>query len=334
MKGIDTRLHYMDIAKGILILLLIEHHRGHIQNYNGIDTSTFDEHFGNWQLMFICFFMQAFFFISGYCSNFKKPAKNFVWTQVKGILIPTIFFQIGWCTFFSLYFAKYTWKYDMLNIPPNTTYWFLIALFFSKIIVYTLNRLGWSDKKVLIVTFCLTTIGLLNSNYNIIGNYLAINQILMACFYVAIGHYMNKKQNIYDKCLEYSITLFPWALLMLLIFKRDIPFATGAVNCQLQYIPIFFLLTISGCFALLRICREVERLRVLEFLGRNSLIIYGFHYCAAIYLSKIIWLAVMPQGLIQIGGYVFILLLSVTLSCVLLIYICKYKPISWVLGKW
>ena len=331
--GKGKRLHYMDIAKGILILLLIEHHRGHIQSYNGIDTSMFDMHLGNWQLMFICFFMQAFFFISGYCSNFKKPAKNFVWTQVKGILIPTIFFQIGWCIFFSLNFATYTWKQDILNIP-NTTYWFLIALFFSKIIVYTLNSLEWSDKKVLIVTFGITTIGLLNSNYNIIGNYLAFNQILMACFYVALGHYMNKEQNIYNKCLEYSITLFPWAVLILIMFKRDIPYATGAVNCQLQYIPIFFLLTLSGTFALLYICRLIGHMHFLEYVGRNSLIVYGFHYCVAIYVSNIIWTAMVPQSLVQIGVYILILLLSVTLLCVLLIYICKYKPISWILGKW
>ena len=45
--GKGKRLHYMDIAKGILILLLIEHHRGHIQSYNGIDTSMFDMHLGN-----------------------------------------------------------------------------------------------------------------------------------------------------------------------------------------------------------------------------------------------------------------------------------------------
>lgn len=333
MKATVTRLHYMDIAKGVLILLLIEHHRWHIQSYNDIDTSMFDEHFGNWQLLFICFFMQAFFLISGYCTNFEKPVKKFIWTQVKGILIPTLFFQIVWCTFFSLNFATYTWEQDLLNIP-NTTYWFLIALFFSKIIIYALIRHGLSYKKTLIVAFCLTIIGLLNSNYNIVGNYFAFNQVLMACFYVALGHYMNKEQNIYNKCLEYCITLFPWAVLILIMFKRDIPFATGAVNCQLQYIPIFFLLTISGIFALLYICRVLGRLRFLEFIGRNSLIVYGFHYCVAIYVSKIIWLAMMPQGLIQIGAYIFILLLSVTLLCVLLIYLCKYKPISWLLGKW
>ena len=322
----------MDVAKGVLILLLIEHHRAHVQSYNSIDTSMFDSHLGSWQLLFICFFMQAFFLISGYCSNFDKPAARFLWTQTKGILIPYVFFQIAWCLFFSWYFPTYSWKQDILQIP-NTTYWFFIALFISKIIVFLLHR-KFAEKTVVGVSLALTFLGILNSNYGVVGNYFAINQCLMACFFIAIGAYLKRNPNLYDRGIKYSITIFPWLFVILIMFKRDIPFATGAVNCSLQYIPVWFVLTITGSLSCLYISRWIGRFSSLEFIGKNSIITYGFHYCVAIYVSKQLWDTMRPNGIASIAIYIATLLVSVVLVCIMLSKLFQYKPFSWLLGKW
>lgn len=55
------RIHWIDIAKGILILLLLIHHFRTALESNDIDIS-FYPFMTAWTILFTTFFMQAFFF--------------------------------------------------------------------------------------------------------------------------------------------------------------------------------------------------------------------------------------------------------------------------------
>lgn len=82
-----ARLHYVDVAKGILILLLLVSHFGISVNRIGMDGACFA------CIYYLCpffwpFFMEGFFFISGYCSHFDVDALTFLKKQVKGLVVP------------------------------------------------------------------------------------------------------------------------------------------------------------------------------------------------------------------------------------------------------
>ena len=63
------RIHYLDAAKGILILLLLLHHfQSATRDFTMLNT--YFELFTSWHSVFTVFFMQCFFIISGYCTGF------------------------------------------------------------------------------------------------------------------------------------------------------------------------------------------------------------------------------------------------------------------------
>lgn len=71
------RLHWVDVSKGILILLLLLHHFSSAKRVLGIDGDYFT-FITCWQQVYTAFFMQAFMIMSGYCSNFNKSSRKFL----------------------------------------------------------------------------------------------------------------------------------------------------------------------------------------------------------------------------------------------------------------
>lgn len=87
------RIRYIDVAKGILILFLVISHFGIVVHRIGIDSVNFA------CIYYLCpffwpFFMEGFFFVSGYCSHFDVNALTFFKKQMKEIVVPWIFFII------------------------------------------------------------------------------------------------------------------------------------------------------------------------------------------------------------------------------------------------
>lgn len=82
------RCHFIDVAKGILILLVVLHHQPMIDKENGIE-NTFLLCLGNASSYYNAFFMPAFFVITGYCTNFySKSISHFFVHQVLSIMLP------------------------------------------------------------------------------------------------------------------------------------------------------------------------------------------------------------------------------------------------------
>lgn len=81
------RLTYIDVAKGLLMVLVVFHHvDGNATKYGIINSAVDDIHaFSN---IFVSFFMPCFFIITGYCSNFTKPFVRFLLGSIKGIMLP------------------------------------------------------------------------------------------------------------------------------------------------------------------------------------------------------------------------------------------------------
>ena len=208
------RLHYFDIAKGILILLLFVYHFRSATRNAGLHNSFFSL-ITSWESIYAAFFMQCFFIISGYCSSFDIGLVSFLKKIAKQLIIPWIVFELFQATFWALYYSDFTINryLSFLFTEPCTTLWFLNALAFSKIFVFVLMRY-FNNNTILIVTFILLIIAIIVNQLNIGPNYLTIRQSLGSCFFVALGYYLKRNQRVFCMLMKYS----PYAYLFLFLF--------------------------------------------------------------------------------------------------------------------
>ena len=73
--------------KGALIILLVFAHFRSALNRTDFKNDYFEYVYG-WNSIFTCFYMPAFFLISGYCSNFRKDPKTFLKSLLKSLVLP------------------------------------------------------------------------------------------------------------------------------------------------------------------------------------------------------------------------------------------------------
>jgi len=119
MNKLSERISYLDIAKGFLILFLTISHFNSATRLIGIENKWFAIIY-LWTPYIACFFMQCFFMISGYCSNFKTEFSIFIKKQFRQILIPLFCFEIIGKLLGSLYYKEFTTSYFLSSIisPP------------------------------------------------------------------------------------------------------------------------------------------------------------------------------------------------------------------------
>lgn len=331
----SQRIHYLDIAKGIFILLLILHHLNNASFSYGVWTPYF-QYVNKWQSLYTAFFMQGFFLVSGYCSNFSKELVPFIKTNAKQLLLPVLTFSISLSIIESLFNHDvgilkrlFEWKYWLFG----THLWFLYALFGAKIIV-------WIYKKYIKKTiFCLLLSGaciylgvFLKSFYETM-NFFCIFHVLVSILFVYIGAILREYNKIYHSIIKWLWVPYIPVLIVIKALEFDIPSVTAGIWITSKDVPVFILLATSGTFLALRFCQIIKENPFLEFFGRNSLIVYGFHYAyiglMANWISKIF----MPETML--GGLLFISLLvaSVVSLCYLTILVLNSTSLKFTIGR-
>lgn len=87
------RKHFIDIAKGILILIVIVRHQANITVLERGLNVTFLQYLIDEQCLYISYYMPAFFIITGYCTNFNISCLKFMKKKFCTIMIPA--FTLG-----------------------------------------------------------------------------------------------------------------------------------------------------------------------------------------------------------------------------------------------
>ena len=88
----NERIPWIDIAKGILILIVILHHMPqvadrllNVDNLKLLEKSS---------CLYLSYFMPAFFIITGLCTNFNKSFSSFFEKNFRQLIIPSLVFSI------------------------------------------------------------------------------------------------------------------------------------------------------------------------------------------------------------------------------------------------
>ena len=326
------RLIYLDVCKGILILLLLVNHFYSAINRLDIDIS--NNYLWILGIILITFtpcFMQTFFFISGYCSNFNKPMKEFIISLFKQILIPYLTFSvIGWLL--PIIFPL-TESYSTSLSTFGRGLWFLNALFISKLLLYFIIKHIRSTKIIIIVIFLCLFLGILLEKYDILINFFYIRHGLISIFFVGLGFLFKKNQLIMKYGQLISSVFYPFLILLLKATHIEIPLMASGILVTPATLPLFLLLTISGTFAFIQYSKLLQDIKPLIYFGQNSLIVYGMHFYFLLLFTKIFYQIIQPESLLDAIIYFIVLYSTDIVIMYLLTRIMNTKYLSWSIGK-
>ncbi len=285
------RIQYIDIAKGICILLVI---LGHELTWD--DAARY---------FIYSFHIPMFFALSGVTMRLthecEKTKKDFILKNVTGILFPYLEMSVLyflWDLISWLASGKLSFHLIALDFGQIVTgyginvLWFLSTLFFAKLIFYQLVRGSKKNNSIIgmLMIFVTGNVLLIVVPYllcefpaNLVGRYIewgliSILRPVIAVFFLGFGYYgyplfENRRKN-----RGMSISLLALSICLIPVFLQG---KITLVNMVSNPFFMVFLTGTSGTTAVLMACSLLEGCRylsrLLTYFGKNSLIIMLTH---------------------------------------------------------
>ena len=251
MNTTKERIHWVDIAKGLLILLLLVHHFCSATKGSIIPNSDFG-FVWKWQFVFTAFFMQAFLFMSGFCSNFMAPVDVFFKKLIKQLVVPFVFFELIVCVY-RIPYNQYSIQavFDYWVESGGTHYWFLNALILSKVYIFIFLRFYKNESHLVLSSLILLAIAVFLNDYDIGSNFLCFRQSLGSIFFVALGFFVKNRQKLLEKKrLMWGGIIYVFALFFLFVVlgKRP-PVFTAGMGVKMISLTVFLVTSVTGIMA-------------------------------------------------------------------------------------
>lgn len=313
--GDMERIKYLDSIKGFGILLVI---LGHI----------YDES-NPIRVWLHSFHMPLFFIISGILIKHtdikQRDFKNIITSKFKSLIIPYICFELV-AIFIWMVQNEFTLSALRWNIVDSVLMyckvgatWFLFALFVSEILFILMIKYIKSNKIITIITFILFIIPLTISTEN--HNLLVLFRCFIANGFLYIGYYG------YDLLINKSINYLSIAILFLL--NLILSYVNGFVDLwSLQFNNIFLytICSIMGSISIIYLLKKIKQSNILDYLGKNSLIVMATHQ---ILLERLI--NIVTRGRYTYLTGILVLFAVVILEIPIIEIINRYLP--FMLGK-
>lgn len=268
------RIEFIDLAKGVCILLVVAGHCGVPIPIPGFNMMR----------------MPLYFILSGL---FFKDYGGFLQLLVKKInkiLIPFLFFYI--VAYIPFYFFNYYKPglivsqaqgiFDIFNNRQffNGPIWFLLALFWCNLIFCTISlnvRNSYAQ-------------GLIVMILGFIGTYLGINEIFLPCYvdvsltalpFFYFGYILRKTPLLYaNKYDRYNIlfVLVGYAITYIICFIFNDPHISFHYNKIHGNIFLIYIGSATCVIAVLILCKMLKRLPIVSYCGRYSIILLCLHH--------------------------------------------------------
>ena len=267
----SQRIHFIDTARGIAILLVII---GHCISTPENPINRF----------ILSFHMPLFFIISGMLMSYNKPQVTFaryVIDKAKRLLLP----QILLGSFFYIYAAvkgyMHTHMFDLFM--PQHFYasimnsWFLLVMFVVTILAFIYRKyfIGSYFLQVFFVAaILLLAVWVQITPDHFSGLFAYINLVPMAWLFYVTGFYSKK-------LLVSQITKKSEFVCLILIL---ITFVVAQINAPVKMfaseygsIPLFIFTSLATSFVVLKISQQIN-IQIINWGGCNSIVLYVLHF--------------------------------------------------------
>ncbi len=334
MDTSSKRIEWIDLAKGICIVLVVWWHIKELYSNRGFTDRSLYLYMANYFRMPLYFLLSGLFFktYSGYWDFLlRKFNKLFVPFAVFALL------GVAYCLLLPHKLpAQRTWE----SFYPFVVVWFLWCLFVMNNLFYLLVRLCRGDHLVLYISVALIGIIGYYSGDNVIG-ILHLQSALTALPFFVIGFALRQHTNwLYYKArwwewLTAAVALVGGYLLVLHLGKGGIYYVHNRYE-----IPIWALYGggLLGIYALLTVARLLKHVPIISYLGRYSIIVLITHY-PLVYLVPKQWNRILFEGHGAIrgeGGFegycAAMELVLLLLAEVPIIWLCK-KYLPWIFAQ-
>lgn len=269
----SKRIDWLDIAKGIGIILVILGH------------AIFPKRIVVW---IYTFHMPLFFYLSGVTFNLEKYNKfsKLIKSKVKSLLVPYILLSILYLLFYI--FQNYVFKYDVSILKAalgiifqirHSDYtiglWFFPCLFVTEILFYILLKIcGKSKIKLFIEILISFVIGYIYCRYVDVKLPWAVDASFIAVFFMGLGYIMKDMLN----KIDYRYMAF----IIINVLFGNLNYKTMWYRCDMYYNwygnGLFYILSaVSGIIFIISVSKLINKAAVLQAIGKNSLYYYGVH---------------------------------------------------------
>lgn len=311
------RIEFIDLAKGICILLIILGHTGVAVDYPGLTA-----------LRTPLYLTLSGLFFKDY-GSFKELLKR----KTNRVFIPFIFFYTASYAIFhavniiapGLIISDATNIFDLFTQGQyfNGPLWFLLVIFWSNLIFYFIYHAGNRETTRATAVLCCGAAGL----------WLVRKGVFLPCFidttlaslpFFYFG-YMLKKSNILypSKHDRYNI---PFALVLFLLafaidtfshptmFFHDKEFS-GSIFSMIA-------LPLTSVMALLLLCKAIKKIPVISYIGRYSIIPLCTHHLIYRPIALVVYRLVTPED----GGCYIVALSTILISLAIIPPMIRYIP--------
>lgn len=319
----NYREGFIDIAKGISIILMTITHLQFVKKYSFIESFNYD--------YLILFKMPMFIIISGYLFNTKKKLNNFTFSKFDSLIKPATSVLF---IFFLILLIPYI--LGLISFPNPikilglfTPLWFIFSLFLSlvlfRFIFYVFET--YKIKTAFFITISLLIVLASLNEFDVRYSIFNLSTIIYFLIYLSIGYIINKF-NFLRYIIDYKSTLMLVILFSTIIITKDL-FSIKIRMLSNAYDPFIFALIYSLCGAIMviSISNHMVKYNIIQsFLkkcGECSFFILAFHSIIGnLFFNKILNYFNIDNILVD-----FFVFLLVIYMCVLLrdiFYSIKY----------
>ena len=332
MNNTSKSINWINVIKALCIVFVFLRH---CENYYGVHLGWFDG-------LFSTFYVNAFFFVSGYLLYWKqlsepKILENHSEYAVGGgrvlfsnilyrIIIPSIIFSIiEFIPSCLIQSRSIDVEYALYKTIGGGTYWFTSALVVAELILlalfFTRNR---NTMFYATTSLVLGILGLLIVHYDILHSGIwAWRQGLISLIFLAFGGMYWRYEKQVDKLKKW------WILLLLIITYVLIILVgknTNPLISTLSIQPLGFLTSVIACLLLVWCGKIMPEWKPLTFIGQNSLGFYFLSGALPITFSMIVHKV--------IAGYSVWMMLVIWIACLAFAYIAVLLINRWLPWLW
>lgn len=314
----NSRLNWLDSAKGIAMILVILGH----------ELQPFFEELGSPVVVFIySFHMPLFFLITGFLFSNKNLQKNFASyskIKLKRLILPYFIYQIISILFINgfTYLTTHQFRYNLIEtlqqlfylngtVGWNSPLWFLVVLFFLELLMYFILRCPFKIQWIL-VGICFLIGGFLTSTQEVYP--LGLNVIFTGVIFYYGGVRLKANRQFLDSKAA-LITAIIGVVLLIINMIFNPMYSTLYDNIITPNYIVFTIIALLGSMSVLYVIKKIpyfNQKNIFVDLGQSTLFVLASQYFLLLGFDTVAkmlnfyeptWIFILIKSLVIIGTY-------------------------------
>lgn len=288
----NKRIHWIDIAKGIGIIFIIY---AHVLGPNDL------------RYLFYAFHIPLFLFLSGIVFKPYSNFKIFLTKSIKGLLLP--YFIIGFLSYvlwlFNTSSINHIGYYEISEFISlfygnsnnnwmifNNLLWFLPTLFVTRMIFYLINKIAKNDIFKVLILMIFSIAGYLYSiSLQFLNLPFGAETAISAVVFYGAGFLWIKSEKAKNIIAKYKLVIFPvFVIATGIISTIEFNIYGRQIDMRLLHLNnyfSFYLDAFMGIFAWISLSIILNKNRLLEYIGKNSLILFAWQSVLFYYFDSV-----------------------------------------------